>query len=224
MELEELRSKVTDALGSTQLTGISSITIDATLTRELSRITDDSEVTDDYVSGLVDYLKSIDGNIHKNVSDEVKKYKDTIQTPKQKPEPTPTTDPAMKALMEQVEKMSKRLEESENARKASEAAAAKNAVVESVRKSLRDKLSGAGIKENKYILGQTIKELNIPEKDADVKALVKAAEKAYYQNMKDAGFEDVTPRTPQPGGSGNQPTAQDLYWAQKKAKEGWGKK
>ena len=84
MELEELKSKFEEKLGSTKLQ-LSEQTLSEVLQDALAEIgDDDTRLTDDFLTRKVNLAKKIDGQINFDVSQRIKDWE------KQNPKPTPT--------------------------------------------------------------------------------------------------------------------------------------
>ena len=231
MDKEELKSKVDEGLGSTKLT-ISERTFSEELDDVLEDLGDDETANQKVIDKLVKRLKRIDGNLHSDVSAENKKYKEQFEKDwkekhgddgkggKGKDDDTDPDEPAyFKKFREAQEARIKALEEERDELKSR---ASKEATVKEIKEGLKELFKKADVKPNEWILNQTLRDIEIPEKDVNIKGLVKEVEKAYYKNMKEAGFEVAKPR---PGGNGGgKGNEQDPLWAKKKAREGFGKK
>ena len=196
MEREELLQEVQsliEADGKQLSRSISEETINAELDDELENIGDDEEANKKVYSRIAKRLIRMDGNIHSNVSREVKDYK-------AKHKPTTTTTKVEKTGGEEESeelKMLKKLEERlngiEESRKKKEDAEAKNASIETVKKKLSKKFEDAKVEVNNYIYKQTLRDLEIPEleegQSLDIDGLVDKMERAYYRNLKEAGLD-----------------------------------
>ncbi len=195
MEREELRTKIDAALGSTKLT-LSERTINDFLDDALVGITDDADVTEDFVTRKANVLKSMDGNLHSDVSEEVKKYKDSLQGPpkdkKKHDDDDDSDDDSHKGKgdddgsAKEIEDLKKRLKTIEDERQK----AAEEKQREADRKELHDafktNFDKAGVKVNDYILRQTIRDF---DGKGSIEEKVKALESKYYENLKEAGFD-----------------------------------
>lgn len=235
MEREELRSKVDESLESSQVTlTLSDETINGELDDALEGITEDAQVDDKYVAKIAGRLKRMDGNLHKDVSTQVKIYKKAHPAPKiTKPEEEPKDGdnegkdwdkaPAWaKAMKADVEAM-------KQTHKAESEKQANDAVVETVRKGLKAKFKSAGVEGNDYILRQTLRDIVIPETEegesVDTDELTKKTEKLYYKNLKEAGLAG-SQASPRRGGTSSPTgkTAADRFFKKKGKREGWGGK
>lgn len=222
MELEALKSKFNEELGSTKLQ-LSDRTLDGILQDALAEIgEDDTRVTPEFIQRKISLAKTLGGQINHEVSERINDWKKQNPQPRNQQEKEENDDePAwFKAYRERSEAKIAALEQE---RAADKKKLEKNSILNQVKETLAEKFKSAGIEENGYILKQTLRDIEIPEEGANVDSLVKDVEKAYYRNMKEAGFETDTPRA---GGRGGQrgKNAADDFWAQKKAKEGWGSK
>lgn len=226
MDLESLKTKVTEA-GGTQFSALSQKTVDHLLGREIARNSDDEYYTEDVISGLVEDLKTMDGNLHFEVGKKNTEYKTSFEKKwrEEHPETKPTgqEDDKLAKILEKMEAQEKKLQEMEDKRKEAEKNASKNEVLKAVKKSLNEKFEQAGVNANAYILGQTLRDIEIPDENANVAELAKGMEKAYYKNLKEAGLDFDGPRGGGSGG-GKGKSAADDYFAKKAKKEGWGKK
>lgn len=194
MEREELRTKIDAALGSTKLT-LSERTINDFLDDALVGITDDADVTEDFVTRKANVLKSMDGNLHSDVSEEVQRYKDSLQKPpkdKDKHDDDDSDDDDSRkgkgddGSAAEIEDLKNRLKAIEDERQK----AAEEKQREADRKELHDAFKThfdkAGVKVNDYILKQTIRDF---DGEGSVEEKVKALESKYYENLKEAGFD-----------------------------------
>ncbi len=241
MEREELLQEVQgviEADGKQLSRSISSETINAELDDELENIGDDEEANKKVYNRIAKRLLRIDGNIHSNVSREVKDYKD--KNPYKEPDeggksgkggksPKDGEDEESEEL-KMLKSLSARLDNIEKSRKDKEDADAKNAAIDSVKKGLRAKFKEAKIEVNEYIYKQTIRDLEIPETEEggsiDTDDLIKKMERAYYRNLKEAGLDKSDTSKPHRGATGNgeQKSRLDMMFEKKGLKEGWKKK
>lgn len=194
MEREELRTKIDAALGSTKLT-LSERTINDFLDDALVGITDDADVTEDFVTRKANVLKSMNGNLHSDVSEEVQRYKDSLQKPpkdKDKHDDDDSDDDDSHkgkgddGSAAEIEDLKNRLKAIEDERQK----AAEERQREADRKELHDafktNFDKAGVKVNDYILKQTIRDF---DGEGSIEEKVKALESKYYENLKEAGFD-----------------------------------
>ncbi len=229
MNLEELKTKVTE-LGGTQFSALSERTVDYVLNRELSRSSDDAHYTDDMLNGIVKDLKELDGNLHAEVGRRNTEYKTNFEKEWAKKHPAPNSnvnpdegkkDP-LAEILEKLNAQEAELKSFREAQKQADVKASKDKVLASVKKSLSEKFSNAGVQVNNFVLKQTLRDINIPDENADVSALSKEMETQYYKNLKEAGFDTGKPQFGgQPRQKGNR--AADEFFAKKSKKEGWAK-
>lgn len=216
MEREELETRVNEELGSTKLT-LSEQTISGELDDVLEDVAgDDDEANKKVITRLVNRLKRLDGNLHKDVSTQVNDWKK-----KNKPTPPKDTkkdgpdggDEAPAWFKAYKAEQDAKWEAQEQARKEAQQASDKKAVKDAVDKSVRDKFKDAGITLNSYIYKQTMRDVEIPDEGADAQKIAKDVEKAYYKNLKEAGLDGGKGVGPRKGGGGSGGTdAQDAYF------------
>ncbi len=225
MELEELKSKFEEKLGSTKLQ-LSEQTLSEVLQDALAEIgDDDTRLTDDFLTRKVNLAKKIDGQINFDVSKRIKDWE------KQNQKPTPPY-PKKKAQEDEEpayfkayrEKMEERFTSFENERKQEKLRLQKESAMKQIKSELEAKFKDAGIEKNAYILKQTLRDVDIPDKDIDISAIVKNVEKEYYKNLKEAGFGDSTPHIGNGGGGGKGNKITNDFFARKAKREGWGSK
>ena len=229
MEKEELRTKIDEALGSTQLQ-LSEQTWDKYLTRTVAGIKDDAEVTDEFITGEVEWLKTLNGQLHADVAKENNAYKAALEEKLKAAGSSGKAAGAAGAAGGEnaaLAQMRKELDELKAERAAAKDAATKKELLDSVEKGLKDKLKAAGIEANGYFIKQVKKELEIPKSDGDtspdVDELVGKAEKAYFKSLKEAGLEaTASPQGGRKNGKGGS-SAVDAYFKEKGLKEGWKK-
>lgn len=234
MEREELLQEVQgliEADGKKLSPSISVETINAELDDELVNIGDDEEANKAVYSRIAKRLLRIDGNIHSNVSREVKAYK-----AKFKPA-APTTDGGKGAdggddddTPAWAKALTKRIDAIEESRKAAADAAAKDAIVDEVKKGLRAKFKSGKIDVNEYVYRQTLRDLEIPATEdgesVDTDALIRKMERQYYENLKEAGLDKRDTGKTHRGASGSGGSGKsrlDEMFSKKAIKEGWGK-
>lgn len=228
MDLEGLKTKVTE-LGGNQFSALSERTVTYVLNRELSRSTEDSYYTDEVLNGIVGDLKELDGNLHAEVGRVNKEYKTNFEKEWAKTHPTTTAKPTgsgdddkLAKVLEKLEAQEAQLKEFREAQKLADVKASKDKVLADVKSSLNEKFKNAGISVNAFILKQTLRDINIPEENANVASLSKEMETLYYKNLKEAGLETGKPKFGgQPRQKGNR--AADDFFAKKGKREGWGK-
>ena len=211
MEREELLGLVNEELGETQLT-LSEQTINEELDDSLEDFGEDEDANSKLVTKIANRLKRLDGNLHADVSKQVSDYKKQWKE-KQKTKPAPRQKQQAEEESEALKQMRAELDDLE----------AKNAVLESVRKGLREKMEKSGMEVNGYFVKTAVGKLEIPDEGVDIDALVSKAEKVYNADMKEAGITpNQKPRFGGGGGKGN--NAASDFFARKAKKEGWAKK
>lgn len=203
MEREELKELVNKSLGSTQLK-LSERTINEELDDVLGDFGDDEESNTKLVERVANRLKRMDGNLHADVSKEVKEYKDKAE--KKLKEGTEGgskknegNEGSESEIMKELKSLRAELDEERNARKQEQAERAKHATMDSVRKGLREKFENAGLKLNDFFAKSALSKLEIPNEDVDLKSLVEKAERLYNADIKEAGVEIGKPHA---GGNG----------------------
>lgn len=203
MEREELKELVNKSLGSTQLK-LSERTINEELDDVLGDFGDNEESNTKLVERVVNRLKRMDGNLHADVSKEVKEYKDKAEK-KQKEgteggsKKNEGNEGNESEIMKELKSLRAELDEERNARKQEQAERAKHATMDSVRKGLREKFENAGLKLNDFFAKSALSKLEIPNEDVDLKSLVEKAERLYNADIKEAGVEIDKPHA---GGNG----------------------
>lgn len=203
MEREELKELVNKSLGSTQLK-LSERTINEELDDVLGDFGDNEDANAKLVERVVNRLKRMDGNLHADVSKEVKEYKDKAEK-KQKEgteggsKKNEGNEGSESEIMKELKSLRAELDEERNARKQAEAERAKHATMDSVRKGLREKFENAGLKLNDFFAKSALSKLEIPNEDVDLKSLVEKAERLYNADIKEAGVEIDKPHA---GGNG----------------------
>ena len=163
---------------TTKFTSLSQKTINEELDDVLEDFGDDEELNSKIVTKLANRLKRMDGNLHKNVSDEMKKNRAEAERKKkkeeeerQKPEEEGKDD-RYQALEEKLNKLLAANEERDKR-------AAKQAALDSVRSGLKDKFSKANLEMNDFFLETALSKLDVPDDDADIADLTAKAESIY---------------------------------------------
>lgn len=203
MEREELKELVNKALGSTQLK-LSERTINEELDDVLGDFGDNEDANAKLVERVVNRLKRMDGNLHADVSKEVKEYKENAEK-KQKEgteggsKKNEGNEGSESEIMKELKSLRAELDEERNARKQAETERAKHATMDSVRKGLREKFENAGMKLNDFFVKSALSKLDIPSEDVDLKSLIEKAERLYNADIKEAGIEIGKPHA---GGNG----------------------
>ena len=207
MTKEELLELVNKKEDTSKFKSLSKRSIDEELVDALEEIGDDESANDKVVTKLANRLKRMDGNLHANVSAEVRKAKEEAERKaREEKEGKETKDgeggeggnqsEEFKALLARIEKM-------EQDAKEREAKAAKKAVLASVKEGLKSKFGDAKIEMNDFFADIALGKLEIGD-DPDVTDLVTKAESIYTADMKKAGLNpSAKPRETNDGGGGS---------------------
>lgn len=208
MTREELKKLVEEKLGSTQLK-LSERTINGELDDSLDEFGDNDEQNQKLVEKLTNRLKRMDGNLHADVSDEVKVYKETVEK-KRKPnegaenKKQKDDNGSESEALELIKQLRADLDEERSARKAEQAERAKHALMDNVRKGLKDKFDNAGLKLNGFFAKSALAKLEIQDGDNDLNALIEKAEKLYNADVKEAGVDFGKPNSGLGGARGSE--------------------
>lgn len=210
MTREELLLLVNGKLNGTKLT-LSEKTINEELDDMLDEFGDNDEANDKLVAKIANRLKRIDGNLHADVSQQVRDYKKKAkerqekqdrETADDKPDEHEPKD-AEEVIPQWAKELRDELVAERNARKQREATEARNALIDSVKNGLKAKFAKAGLEVNDFFAKTALSRLEIPEENADVSSLVSQAEILYNEDTKAAGWvPDSKPRNGN-GGTGN---------------------
>ena len=198
MEREELKELVNKSLGSTQLK-LSERTINEDLDDVLGDFGDNEESNAKLVERVANRLKRMDGNLHADVSKEVKEYKDNAEKKLKEgsegsSKKNESNEGSESEIMKELKSLRAELDEERNARKQEQTERAKNATMDSVRKGLREKFENAGLKLNDFFAKSALSKLEIPSEN------VEKAERLYNADIKEAGIEIGKPHA---GGNGS---------------------
>ena len=203
MTVEELLSLVNKEVDTTKFKALSQKTINEELNDVLDEFGDDEAANAKIVTKVANRLKRMDGNLHKNVSDEIKKSREEAE--RKKKEEEGESDDKYDKLLAKLEALEKANEERD--KKASRAA-----TIEAVRKGLKDKFDKAKLELNDFFLDTAISKLEIPDKDADVIDLVSKAEGIYTTDFKRATGNTAIPHKGSGSSSGGGKTIRDDEW------------
>lgn len=215
MTREELFGKVNEKVDTTKFKSLSKKTINEEIDDVLEDMGDDESMNDKLITKLANRLKRMDGNLHKNVSDEMKKNKEAEETRKKeeeeakrrKEEEEGNTDSKSDEL---IKKLTERLDAMEKANKERDTKAAKEATLEAVRKGLKDKFEKAGLELNGFFAKTALSKLDLQDENVDVSELIANAEKLYNTDVKEAGYVPST--KPHNGGGGGNNQDDDKLW------------
>ena len=192
-ELLELTNKEVD---TTKFKSLSQKTINEELDDVLEDFGDDEEANSKLVTKLANRLKRMDGNLHKNVSDEIKKSKEDAERKKKEEEEERKRKEEEEGKTGSDDKYNELLKEIKALKEANaerDKKAARKATIESVKAGLKDKFDKANLEMKNYFLNAAIAKLEIPDEDADIDDLVSKAEKIYTAEYKEATGENGIP-------------------------------
>ena len=213
MTREELLALVNKEVDTTKFKSLSQKTINEELDDVLEDFGDDEAANAKLVTKLANRLKRMDGNLHKNVSDEIKKSREEAERKKKEEEEerkrreaNNDDDPDDK-----YSKLLEKLEALEKANAERDKKAARNATIESVKAGLKDKFDKANLEMKNYFLNAAIAKLEIPDKDADIDDLVSKAEKIYTAEYKEATGENGIPAKGQRSSGGGSSTDDEKF-------------
>ena len=213
MTVEELLSLVNKEVDTTKFKSLSQKTINEELNDVLDEFGDDEAANAKIVTKVANRLKRMDGNLHKNVSDEIKKSKEEAERKKKEEE-----ERSKQAKEEEnkpddkYDKLLAKLEALEKANEEGDKKASRAATIEAVRKGLKDKFDKAKLELNDFFLDTAISKLEIPDKDADVIDLVSKAEGIYTTDFKRATGNTAIPHKGSGSSSGGGKTIRDDEW------------
>ena len=213
MTREELLALVNKEVDTTKFKSLSQKTINEELDDVLEDLGDDEDANSKLVTKLANRLKRMDGNLHKNVSDEIKKSREEAERKKKEEEEerkrmeaNNDDDPDDK-----YSKLLEKLEALEKANAERDKKAARNATIESVKAGLKDKFDKANLEMKNYFLNAAIAKLEIPDEDADIDDLVSKAEKIYTAEYKEATGENGIPAKGQRSSGGGSSTDDEKF-------------
>lgn len=214
MTKEELLSLVNKEVDTTKFKSLSQKTINEELDDVLEDFGDDEAANAKLVTKLANRLKRMDGNLHKNVSDEIKKSKEEAERKKKEEEEERKRKEAGEGKTDPDDKYSKLLEKLEALEKANaerDKKAARKATIESVKAGLKDKFDKANLEIKNYFLNAAIAKLEIPDEDVDIDDLVSKAEKIYTAEYKEATGESGIPSKGQRHSGGGSSTDDEKF-------------
>lgn len=214
MTREELLALVNKEVDTTKFKELSQKTINEELDDVLEDIGDNDSVDNKVITKLANRLKRINGNLHKNISDEVKKSKEEAERKKKEEEEERKRKEAGEGKTDPDDKYSKLLEKLEALEKANaerDKKAARKATIESVKAGLKDKFDKANLEMKNYFLNAAIAKLEIPDEDVNIDDLVSKAEKIYTAEYKEATGENGIPAKGQRPSGGGSSTDDDKF-------------
>lgn len=214
MTKEELLSLVNKEVDTTKFKSLSQKTINEELDDVLEDFGDDEAANAKLVTKLANRLKRMDGNLHKNVSDEIKKSKEEAERKKKEEEEERKRKEAGEGKTDPDDKYNELLKEIKTLKEANaerDKKAARKATIESVKAGLKDKFDKANLEMKNYFLNAAIAKLEIPDEDADIDDLVSKAEKIYTAEYKEATGENGIPAKGTRTSSGGTSTDDDKF-------------
>ena len=213
MTREELLALVNKEVDTTKFNSLSQKTINEELDDVLEDFGDDEATNAKLVTKLANRLKRMDGNLHKNVSDEIKKSREEAERKKKEEEEERKRRESNKDddPDDKYSKLLEKLEALEKANAERDKKAARNATIESVKAGLKDKFDKANLEMKNYFLNAAIAKLEIPDKDADIDDLVSKAEKIYTAEYKEATGENGIPAKGHRTSGGGSSTDDDKF-------------
>lgn len=213
MTREELLALVNKEVDTTKFKELSQKTINEELDDVLEDFGDDEEANSKLVTKLANRLKRINGNLHKNISDEVKKSKEEAERKKKEEEEERKRKEAGKDddPDDKYNELLKEIKALKEANAERDKKAARKATIESVKAGLKDKFDKANLEMKNYFLNAAIAKLEIPDEDADIDDLVSKAEKIYTAEYKEATGENGIPSKGQRSSGGGSSTDDDNF-------------
>ena len=214
MTKEELLSLVNKEVDTTKFKSLSQKTINEELDDVLEDFGDDEAANAKLVTKLANRLKRMDGNLHKNVSDEIKKSKEEAERKKREEEEERKRKKEEEDKTGSDDKYNELLKEIKALKEANaerDKKAARKATIESVKAGLKDKFDKANLEMKNYFLNAAIAKLEIPDEDADIDDLVSKAEKIYTAEYKEATGENGIPSKGSRTYSGGTSTDDDKF-------------
>lgn len=216
MTVEELLSLVNKEVDTTKFKALSQKTINEELNDVLDEFGDDEAANAKIVAKVANRLKRMDGNLHKNVSDEIKKSREEAERKKKEEEERngkkEEEEEEEGKSDDKYDKLLAKLEAIEKANEERDKKASRAATIEAVRKGLKDKFDKAKLELNDFFLDTAISKLEIPDKDADVIDLVSKAEGIYTTDFKRATGNTAIPHKGSGSSSGGGKTIRDDEW------------
>ena len=213
MTREELLALVNKEVDTTKFKELSQKTIDEELDDVLEDFGDDEEANSKLVTKLANRLKRINGNLHKNISDEVKKSKEEAERKKKEEEEERKRKEADKNddPDDKYNELLKEIKALKEANAERDKKAARKATIESVKAGLKDKFDKANLEMNDFFLDTALSKLEISD-DADVAELVSTAENIYTADYKRANGGNAVPRKGSSAPSGEEKKLDEHEW------------
>ena len=213
MTREELLALVNKEVDTTKFKELSQKTIDEELDDVLEDFGDDEEANSKLVTKLANRLKRINGNLHKNISDEVKKSKEEAERKKKEEEEERKRNETDKDddPDDKYNELLKEIKALKEANAERDKKAARKATIESVKAGLKDKFDKANLELNDFFLDTALSKLEISD-DADVAELVSTAENIYTADYKRANGGNAVPRKGSSASSGEENKLDEHEW------------
>lgn len=213
MTREELLALVNKEADTTKFKSLSQKTINEELDDVLEDFGDDEAANAKLVTKLANRLKRMDGNLHKNVSDEIKKSKEEAERKKREEEEERKRKESDKEDNpdDKYNELLKEIKALKEANAERDKKAARKATIESVKAGLKDKFDKANLEMKNYFLNAAIAKLEIPDEDVDIDDLVSKAEKIYTAEYKEATGENGIPAKGQRSSGGGSSTDDDEF-------------
>lgn len=214
MTKEELLSLVNKEVDTTKFNSLSQKTINEELDDVLEDFGDDEAANAKLVTKLANRLKRMDGNLHKNVSDEIKKSKEEAERKKREEKEERKRKEAGEDKTDPDDKYNELLKEIKALKEANaerDKKAARKATIESVKAGLKDKFDKANLELNDFFLDTALSKLEISD-DADVAELVSTAENIYTADYKRANGGNAVPRKGSSASSSEEKKLDEHEW------------
>lgn len=213
MTREELLALVNKEVDTTKFKELSQKTINEELDDVLEDFGDDEEANSKLVTKLANRLKRINGNLHKNISDEVKKSKEEAERKKKEEEEERKRKEDEKGddPDDKYNELLKEIKALKEANAERDKKAARKATIESVKAGLKDKFDKANLEMNDFFLDTALSKLEISD-DADVAELVSTAENIYTADYKRANGGNAVPRKGSSAPSGEEKKLDEHEW------------
>ena len=214
MTREELLALVNKEADTTKFKSLSQKTINEELDDVLEDFGDDEAANAKLVTKLANRLKRMDGNLHKNVSDEIKKSKEEAERKKREEEEERKRKKEEEGKTGSDDKYDELLKEIKALKEANaerDKKAARKATIESVKAGLKDKFDKANLEMNDFFLDTALSKLEISD-DADVAELVSTAENIYTADYKRANGGNAVPRKGSSAPSGEEKKLDEHEW------------
>ena len=213
MTREELLALVNKEADTTKFKSLSQKTINEELDDVLEDFGDDEAANAKLVTKLANRLKRMDGNLHKNVSDEIKKSREEAERKKKEEEEERKRKEADKNddPDDKYNELLKEIKALKEANAERDKKTARKATIESVKAGLKDKFDKANLELNDFFLDTALSKLEISD-DADVAELVSTAENIYTADYKRANGGNAVPRKSSSVSSGEEKKLDEHEW------------